>query len=201
MGLTFDIVVFLCLFVTAIILFSVEWFSADVVALGLMLALVLSGLLEPQEAFDGFGSETVMMILGLLILTESLVHTGMVDLLGSWLVKVIGNRPSRIKQFTLIAPSILSSFISNTAATAFFMPIILGLSRRSQVSASKLLMPLAFSAILAGSVTLVGTSTNLVVSGLMQQFGLAPMGIFELTPVGLPILLVGLVYMVTIGQR
>ncbi len=201
MDFTFDIAVFLCLFVTAIILFSVEWFSADVVALGLMLALVLTGLLEPQAAFAGFGSETVMMILGLLILTESLVHTGMVDLLGSWLVKVIGNRPSRIKQFTLIAPSILSSFISNTAAAAFFMPIVLGLSRRSQVSASKLLMPLAFAAILAGSVTLIGTSTNLVVSGLMQQFGLAPLGIFELTPVGLPILLVGLVYMGTIGQR
>ncbi|MGV2436448.1 MAG UNVERIFIED_CONTAM: hypothetical protein LVT10_17420 [Anaerolineae bacterium] len=73
----------------------------------------------------------------------------MVDLLGSWLVKVIGNRPTRIKQFTLIAPSILSSFISNTAATAFFMPIVLGLSRRSQVSPSKLLMPLAFAAILS----------------------------------------------------
>ena len=201
MPLTFDIVIFLCLFITAIFLFSVEWFSADVVALGLMLSLVLLGLLEPQAAFAGFGSETVMMILGLLILTESLVHTGMVDLLGSWLVKVIGNRPNRIKQFTLIAPSILSSFISNTAAAAFFMPIVLGLSRRSQVSPSKLLMPLAFSAILAGSVTLVGTSTNLVVSGLMQQFGLEPMGIFELTPVGLPILLVGLVYMGTIGQR
>lgn len=201
MPLTVEIVLFLCVFITAIFLFSVEWFSADVVALGLMLSLVLLGLLEPQAAFAGFGSETVMMILGLLILTESLVHTGMVDLLGSWLVKVIGNRPNRIKQFTLIAPSILSSFISNTAAAAFFMPIVLGLSRRSQVSASKLLMPLAFAAILAGSVTLVGTSTNLVVSGLMQQFGLEPMGIFELTPVGLPILLVGLVYMGTIGQR
>jgi di/tricarboxylate transporter len=95
----------------------------------------------------------------------------------------------------------LSTFMSNTAAAAFFVPIVMGLSHRLRISASRLLMPLAFAAILASSMTLISTSTNIVVSGLMRQYGLEPMGMFELTPVGLPVLLVGLAYMVVIGQR
>ena len=201
MVLTIEIVAFLVLFVLALILFAMEWFSPDVTALGLMLSLILFGLLDADKAFSGFGSSTVMMILGLLILTETVVHTGLVDVIGQWLLRFIGNSPLRLKGVTLIAPSIMSAFMSNTASTAFFLPIILGLSRRSNLSASKLLLPLAFATILAGSVTLIGTSTNLVVSGLMQQYGLEPLGIFELTPVGLPILIAGLIYMATIGQR
>lgn len=201
MILTPDIVLFLILFVVALVLFTVEWFSADVTALGLMLALILFGLLKPDDAFAGFGSDVVLMILGLLILTETLIHTRLVDVIGRWLLAYIVDSSIRLKSVTLIAPAIMSSVMSNTASTAFFLPIILGLSRRSDLSTSKLLMPLAFATILAGSVTLIGTSTNLVVSGLMQQYGLEPLGLFELTPVGLPILIVGLIYMATIGQR
>ncbi len=201
MSLTFDIIAFLALFVIALILFAVEWFSADITALGLMLALILLGLLEPEAAFAGFGSGTVLMILGLLIMTETLVHTGLVDLIGRWLLRLIGDSAGRLRAVILIVPAFMSAFMSNTASTAFFLPIVLGLSRRSGLSPSRLLMPVAFATILAGSVTLIGTSTNLVVSGLMQQYGLAPMSIFELTPVGLPILVAGLLYMATIGQR
>ena len=201
MVLTIEIIAFMVLFVVALVLFAKEWFSPDVTALGLMLALILFGLLDADKAFAGFGSNTVMMILGLLILTETVVHTGLVDVIGQRLLRFIGDSPLRLKGVTLIAPSIMSAVMSNTASTAFFLPIILGLSRRSNLSASKLLIPLAFATILAGSVTLIGTSTNLVVSGLMQQYGLEPLGIFELTPVGLPILIAGLIYMATIGQR
>ncbi len=95
----------------------------------------------------------------------------------------------------------MSAFINNTAAAAFFLPVILGLSQRAKMSASRLLMPMAFAAILASSVTLVSTSTNVVVSGLMTQAGLPPIGMFELTPVGVPVLVVGLLYMLFIGQR
>lgn len=199
--MTADIVLFLILFVVGLFLFAVEWFSADITALGLMLSLILLGLLEPNAAFAGFGSDTVLMILGLLILTETLVYTGLVDVVGRWLVKTIGDSSTRLQSIILIVPAVMSSFMSNTASTAFFLPIALGLSRRSGISPSRLLMPLAFATILAGSVTLIGTSTNLVVNGLMQQYGLAPMTIFELTPVGLPILIAGLIYMATVGRR
>lgn len=199
--MTPEIMLFLFLFGAALVLFAFEWVSADVTALGMMLALTLLGLLKPADAFAGFGSETVMMILGLLIMTESLIYTGLVDLVGRWLISVVGNSTRRIQAVLLIGPSIMSSFISNTASAAFFLPIALGLANRARLSPSRLLMPLAFASILAGSVTLIGTSTNLVVSGLMQQYGLAPLGMFELTPVGLPILLAGMVYMATIGQK
>ena len=101
----------------------------------------------------------------------------------------------------MLSAGMLSSFINNTAAAAFFLPVIFRLSQRAKLSASRLLMPMAFAAILSSSVTLVATSTNVVVSGLMTQYGLQPIGMFELTPVGLPILAAGLLYMVLIGQR
>jgi di/tricarboxylate transporter len=199
--MTLDIALFLALFFIALLLFTFEWVSADVTALGLMLALVVLGLLDPAEAFAGFGSETVLMILGLLILTEALVSTGLIDLIGQHMLRLVGQSPTRLGIVILLGPAIMSAFISNTASAAFFLPIALGLAHRTSISSSRLLMPLAFSAILAGSTTLIGTSTNLVVSGLMQQHGLKPLGMFELTPAGLPILIVGLIYMGTIGFR
>lgn len=199
--MTLDIALFLALFGMALVLFTFEWVAADVTALGLMLALVILGLLEPAEAFAGFGSETVLMILGLLILTETLTNTGMIDLTGRYLLALVGDNRRRLYATMLVAPAVMSAFISNTASAAFFLPIALGLAHRIRLSPSKLLMPLAFSAILAGSTTFIGTSTNLVVSGLMQQHGMKPISMFELTPVGLPILVVGLIYMAFIGLR
>jgi len=199
--MTLDIALFLLLFFIALALFSYEWVPADVTALGLMLALIVLGLLDPADAFAGFGSETVLMILGLLILTETLVSTGLIDLVGQRLLALVGQSRRRVHVVMLVAPAVMSAFISNTASAAFFLPIALGLANRLRISSSRLLMPLAFSAILAGSTTFIGTSTNLVVSGLMQQHGLAPLSMFELTPVGLPILVVGLAYMATVGMR
>ncbi|MBN1564011.1 MAG: SLC13 family permease [Anaerolineae bacterium] len=199
--MTTDIALFLTLLAAGLILFAFEWVAADVTALGLMLALVILGLLDPAEAFAGFGSETALMIMGLLILTETLISTGMIDLVGQRMVRMVGQSPRRVQWMMMIAPAAVSAFISNTASAAFFLPITLGLAHRAKISASKLLMPLAFAAILAGSTTFIGTSTNLVVSGLMQQYGLEPLGMFELTPVGLPILIVGLIYMAVLGVR
>lgn len=199
--MTLEIGVFLLLFAAAIVLFSIELFSADIVALGLMLALIVTGLLPAQTAFAGFGSETVLMILGLLILTQALEQTGVVDIVGRWLLRTVGENAKRLQIILLVGPALFSSFMSNTAAAAFFLPIALGLARRARLSPSRLLMPVAFAAILASSVTLIGTSTNLVVSGLMQQHNLPPLSMFELTPIGLPVLVAGLVYMWFVGRR
>lgn len=199
--MTLEIAIFLVIFVVGLILFAWERVPSDVTALGLMLSLILTGLLQPKDAFAGFGSETVLMILGLLILTETLVYTGLVDMSGRWILGVVGGNVTRLRWLMLIVPGVVSGFISNTASAAFFLPIVLGLSNRMKISPSQLLMPMAFAAIMAGSVTLIGTSTNLVVSGLMQQQGLAPMSMFELTPVGLPILIIGIIYMAVVGRR
>jgi di/tricarboxylate transporter len=199
--MTPQIFLLLVILVIVLILFSIEWLAVDVVALGVLLAIIIGGLLPVDQALRGFGSETVWMIFGLFILTAALVRTGVIDMVGRSLLNRIGHRPRRMLFAVMLAVSTLSSFMSNTAATAFFVPIVMGLARRMRISPSRLLMPLAFAAILASSVTLIGTSTNLVVSGLMVQYNLSPMGMFELTPVGLPILTVGLLYIILIGRR
>jgi di/tricarboxylate transporter len=199
--MTLSIALMLLILAAALVLFSLERIPADVVALGILLTLILTGLLPADRAFAGFGSDAAMMILGLLILSAALFRTGVVEITGRAIVRRTGNNPNRLLFVIMAAAGVVSSFISNTGATAFFLPVVLGISRRSKVSPSRLLMPLAFASILAGSVTLVGTSTNIVVSGLMTQSGMKPLGMFELTPIGLPILVVGIAYMYFIGSR
>ena len=199
--MTLQILLLILLIIAALILFSIETIPADVVALAIMLALILLGILPPEQAFQGFGSDTAIMILGLLILTAALVRTGVVQLMARRILRSVGESKNRLYWLLMSTAGVMSAFISNTATAAFFVPMTIGLSRRLRINPSKLLMPLAFASILASSVTLVGTSTNVVVSGLMTQYGLQPLGMFELTPVGLPILVVGLAYMFFIGRH
>lgn len=141
--MTLEIALFLALFAIALVLFTFEGVPADVTAMGLMLALVVLGLLDASEAFAGFGSETVLMILGLLIITETLINTGMIELAGQYLLNLVGTNRRRLRILMLVAPAMMSAFISNTASAAFFLPIALGLADRIKISSSKLLMPLA----------------------------------------------------------
>jgi di/tricarboxylate transporter len=201
MGMTLQIILLILIIIATLVLFSIETVPADVVALGVMLALILLGILPAERAFAGFGSDTAIMILGLLILTAALVRTGVVQLVARRILRSVGESKNRLYWLLMTTAGVMSAFISNTATAAFFVPMTIGLSRRLKIHPSKLLMPLAFSTILASSVTLVGTSTNVVVSGLMTQYGLKPLGMFELTPVGIPILIVGLIYMFLIGRH
>lgn len=193
--MTPQILLLLCLLAVALALFWWERISSEVVALGLLLSLAFTGLLPADQAFAGFGSDTVIMILGLLILTAALDRTGVVDIAGRSVLHHAGTNPNRLLWIVMIASASVGALISNTASTAFFLPMVFGIARKSGVSASKLLLPLAFSSILTSSVTLVSTSTNMVVSGMLAQHGMAPMGMFELAPVGIPIAIVGLVYL------
>ncbi|MDQ2690800.1 MAG: SLC13 family permease [Chloroflexota bacterium] len=199
--MTLSIWILLIILVIALLLFSFEWVSPDVTALGVLLALIVFRLVPLDQAFSGFGSDTVMLLLGLLIMTAALMRTGVVEVVGRKLLEFTSKRPGTLLPATMLAVALLSTVINNTAAAAFFLPVILGLSQRAKLSASRLLMPMAFGAILASSVTLVSTSTNVVVSGLITQAGLAPIGMFELTPVGVPVLIAGLLYMFFFGQR
>jgi di/tricarboxylate transporter len=196
-----QITLLLAIIGVALVLFSTERLPADVIALGVMLTLILTGLLSTEDAFLGFGSDTVMMILGLLLLTAALERTGVVELAGRSIFRYTGDNPNRVLAVIMIASASLGAFMSNTASTAFFVPLVIGIAHRARISASRLLMPLAFASILTSSVTLISTSTNLVVSGLMQRYRLAPLGVFELSPVGIPIAIAGLVYMYTLGRR
>jgi di/tricarboxylate transporter len=199
--MTLSILLLLIILAVALLFFSFEWMPPDVTALGVLLALIVLRLTPMEQAFAGFGSDTVMLLLGLLIMTAALMRTGVVEVVSRYLMNFTSKHPRLSLPAMMLAVGVLSAFINNTAAAAFFLPVILGLSQRAKLSASRLLMPMAFAAILASSVTLVSTSTNVVVSGLMTQAGLLPIGMFELTPVGVLVLIMGLLYMVFIGQR
>jgi K+/H+ antiporter YhaU regulatory subunit KhtT len=184
-----------------VVLFSLERVSAEVTALGILLFLILTGLLPTKEAFAGFGNDVAVMVLRLLILMGALVRTGVTDFAGRAILRWAGTDTNQLLLVMMIAVVVLSAFMSNTAATAFLLPVVIGLAQRAKVSRAKLLMPLAFAAILSSSITLVSTSTNIIVSGLMARYGLPPMGMFELAVVGLPIAIVGVGYMFTLGRH
>lgn len=198
--MTFEIALLLLLVVVAVVFFSFDWVPADVVALGLLITLILTGLLPADRAFAGFGSDTVIMIIGLLIMTAALLKAGVVDIVGRFILRHVGTGANLLMLAMMLTVAMLSAFISNTAAAAFFIPIAIGVAVKAGISPSRLLMPVAFAAILTSSVSLISTSSNLVVSGLMTNAGLRPMGMFELAPVGIPIALVGLAYVFFVGR-
>lgn len=197
----FAIVVVLFLLVAAIILFSTERLPFDVVGLLLLATLLVTGILKPDEAFRGFGSDTVVTIGGLFVLSAALLRTGLMERISKLIQRHAGNNPHYLAIVIMLTVAIVSAFISNTAATAFFLPAVVALARRAKISPSKLLLPLAFASILTSSVTLISTSTNIVISGLLTDYKMHPMGMFELAPVGIPITIVGLLYMFTLGMK
>jgi di/tricarboxylate transporter len=187
--------------VAALVLFSIERIPVDLTALGILLFLVLTGVLPAEVAFAGFGSEVVVMMLGLLIMVAALTRTGVTDVVGRLLLDRSGTNEQEMLLAVMAIAALVGAFLSNTTATAFFLPIVITMARRMKTSPAKFLMPLAFASILVSSVTLISTSTNIVVSGLMEDLELARIGMFELAPVGIPIALVGIVYMFVLGRH
>lgn len=194
------VTILLVLFVLALVLFATEWLPVDVTALGLLSALLLFGLLKPKEAFAGFGSDTVLTLASLFILTRVLLKAGVIEWIGQTLSRRAKN-PAGLLKAMLSAVAGVSAFTSNTATTAVFLPVVSGVSRRAGIPGSHVLMPLAFASILGGTVTLIGTSTNLVVSGALPATGERPLRFFELAWVGIPTLIVGMLYLFFVAPR
>jgi di/tricarboxylate transporter len=196
-----QIAIVLNLLVVAIILFATEKLSVDVITLLLLSALVLTGVLTPAEAFAGFSSDIIIILGSIFVIGGALRETGVLEVVVGWVFKLAGGSFSRLLVLLMCAASSLSAFMNNTTVTAMLLPAVSGVARRSKVSASKLLMPLAYASMLGGTCTLIGTSTNVAVSGYITHSGLAPLGLFEITPIGLIICGIGIAYMLFIGQR
>ena len=195
------IAITLILLLVAVVLFATEKIPVDIVGILLVIGLVLTGILNVQEGLSGFGDNIIITIAGLFILTGGLVKTGIVDLIGRRLYRIAGKNEFLLTALIMSVAAISASVLKNTTTTAMFVPVVLGLASRAKIAPSKLLMPLAFGAILGGSCTLIGTSTNLAVSSAMQRYGMDPYSMFELTPVGVITVAVGLVYMLFIGIK
>lgn len=199
--MTTQVVIVLGLLFIGLVLFAIERIPIEVVSILLVMALVVTKTLTVTEAFAGFGNDIVITIAGLFILTGGLTKTGVVDLVGRRIQRLAGDSEFRITALIMVAAALSAAFIKNTTTTAMFLPVVLGLAARRSLSPSKLLIPLAFGAILGGTCTLIGTSTNLAVSGALPRYGLQPFSMFELTRVGVPIVAVGMLYMLLVGLR
>lgn len=200
MVLLFAMTLTFIILIIAILLFLSDRLRPDVVALLVMLALGLSGILDSQETFSGFSRSAVIAIIAIFILADGLRRTGLTEKLGEVLIRLGGRRESTLVLTVTLAGALLSLFMNNIAAASVLMPAISGAARKTGISASRLLMPLAFGTILGGMATLL-TTTNILVSGILRQQGLAGFGLLDFTPVGLPIIALGTFYMASIGWR
>ncbi len=197
-----QIVLVLGLLVVAIALFTWEKLSVDVVTLMLLIVLILSGVLTPSEAFSGFSSDFIIILASIFVVSGAMQETGVLDRIGSVLVRLAARmQQGWLMAFIMLIVAIVSAFMNNTTVTALFVGPVSGMARKMNISPSRLLMPLAFASILGGTCTLIGTSTNVAVSGFITAQGMPPVSMFEITPVGLIMCVVGITYMFLIGRR
>lgn len=199
--MTAEIAITLTLLVVAIILFATEKLPVDVVGLILVVALVMSGVLKVGDAVAGFGNEIIITIGGLFVLVGGLIKTGLVDQIGRRIFQISGSNPFVLTALIMGAAAGISAFVNNTTTAAMLLPVVIGLSARAGIAPSKLLMPMAYGTILGGTCTLIGTSTNLAVSGALQRYGYGSISMFELTPVGLIVVAIGILYILFLGSR
>jgi di/tricarboxylate transporter len=173
----------------------------DVTAMGVVVALVLTGVLSPDEAVSGFADQAVLTVAAMFLLGAGLNATGAISVLASRLAAFSQRYPALLLPALMVTISAVSAFINNTAAMAVMLPVALGLARRHGESPSRLLMPLSFASQWGGLITLIGTSTNIVVHSFLLNAGLPGLGMFELAPLGLVLAAVGSLYMALAGHR
>lgn len=199
--MTLAIAFVLTLLVIAIALFATERISVDIITFLLLIALVVSGIVTPGEAFAGFSNEIIIILGAIFVISGALQETGVLDLAGARLLKLAGEGPQKLLLFLMSLTSGVSAFMNNTTVTAMLVPPTVGIARRAKMSPSRLLMPLAFASILGGTCTLIGTSTNVAVSGYIKKAGMPELGMFEITPIGLIIVVIGIAYMMFVGRH
>ena len=232
------IFIVLSLLVLAVVLFATRALPVDLVTIFLLLALVLTGILDTAQAFAGFSSQIIIILGSIFVINGALLEGRVLDLVSTWLLRVAGGSTNKLLLTTMSVVSGLSGFMNDTAVTSLFIGPTMSVARKLKTSPSKLLMPVCFASILGGTCTLIGTSTNVAVSGEIQrqhEAGLVewiaqggkdlngdgeldsldyflhaetnnlniykPLGLFEITPLGLLIMGVGIVYLMLIGRK
>lgn len=167
----------------------------DIVALVAMLALPLLGILEPSEVFSGFSDQSVILIGLMFVIGEGLVRTGVSTDIGAWISKKAGGSETKLIAFMMIAVCVIGSFMSSTGIVAIFIPIVLGISKKLNVSPSKLMMPLCFAGLISGMMSLVATPPNMIMDSILRREGFAGFSFFSFTPMGIIVLAAGVFYM------
>jgi di/tricarboxylate transporter len=184
-----------------LILFISEWLPVDITALTIMVLLIVLGLVTPEEGISGFSSSATITVMAMFILSAGIARTGAIQVVSELLLKWGGKTSSQqILALGVIAGPI-SGVINNTAVLAVFLPIVEDLCRQQRISPSKLLIPLSYASILGGMITVIGTSTNILASGLSDKLGYGTFSLFQFTKLGLITFTIGLTYLVFIAPR
>ena len=199
--MTWEIALVLGLTGCAVVLFVTEKFPTDIVAILVMVALLISGVLTPAEGLAGFANTATITVGAMFVLSAGMFRSGAVNFVSKSLRR-LARRSSALMLFVLMTSvGVLSSFLNNTAAVAILIPVVIVVARRVDTSPSKLLMPLSFASMFGGMCTVLGTSTNILASGIAEQEGLEPFGMFEFTKLGVIFFAVGVAYMMTVGRK
>jgi len=204
--MSFDQIFLSVLIVVVFAAFVKEWISAELVAMGALLLCVLAGVLSMENsasnnALSVFSNPAPITVACMFILSAALERTGVIDMLGVWFEELVGGSQVKMLASLILIVAVLSGFVNNTPVVVVFMPIVLAICRKQNFKASKYLIPLSYAAIVGGTMTIIGTSTNLIASGISIEKGMKPFTMFEIMPLGLIFVAVTFVYLMTIGKK
>ncbi|MEM8857555.1 MAG: SLC13 family permease, partial [Chloroflexota bacterium] len=198
--MTLDQIMVLAILGGAVVLFVTEKLRADLVALLVLLSLLLTNLLSVEEAFLGFSNPAVVTVWAVFIISGGLQRSGVADIIAQYLLRWAGNSEFKLLTYIMLGAGVMSAFMNNIGAVAILMPAVISIGRKLNIPVSRLLMPLAFAALLGGNMTLIGTPPNILANSIMQSAGVEPFEFFDFAPTGIVVLLCGVVYMLFIGR-
>jgi len=199
--MTFQIALTLFIIGAAVVLFATEKLRVDVIALMVLLTLALTGLVTAEQAFSGFASPAVITVWAVYIVSGALFKTGVTDMIGERITRMAGNSEPRLIAIIMITCGTMSAFMNNIGATAVMLPAVVGISRKSGVPLSRLLIPLSFASLMGGNMTQIGTPPNILASSILTERGLQSFSFFDFTPMGMIVFGTGILYMVFIGRH
>lgn len=197
----YAVIITLLVIVVALVLFAIDVFPVDHVAIGAMVALAVTGVLTPEEAVMGFSNTATITVAAMFVLSDVIIKAGIIEAISPAVSRLFRRGPTLIVLGMNTVVGSISAFINNTPVVATFIPVVSEAAIRSENHPSKYLIPLSYGAIFGGSCTLIGTSTNLLVSGIAESHGEEPFSMFLMAPMGLVFFALGTVYMMFVGHR
>ena len=194
-------IITLCVLAVAAFLFVTELIPLAVTAMAACTALGILGVLPSKQVYAGLSNSTVVLFGGMFVIGAAMFKTGLAEAVGLWVVNKAGTGEVKLMGAVMLVTIILSSVSSNTGTVACLMPVIIGIAQAANIPASKELMPLAVAANVGGTITMIGTPPNVIVTGALSAAGLPSFGFFEFALIGVPLSIIVLVYMLTIGRK
>lgn len=198
--MSIEMLLVLIILIITIVLFIIEKIRTDVIAIFIMVTLALLGLISPSDTFSGFASNAVIAVMGVMILGYGMSRSGAMDRLIQPILKMSGTSEKRLTVLISSSVAFVGAFIQNIGTAALFLPVVMRISKKSRMSPSRLVLPLGYITILSGTLTLIASGPLIVLNDLLQQGGNPPFGIFDVTPIGIGLVTVGIIYFIVFGK-